>query len=225
MNSEQSAPVDSATPQQRARRTRLVTKLVVAILAAYLLVAYLLMPNWWKVYVWRHPSMEDVPAITYTADHHPGDPLNVSLIGTEAEVEQIMQAAKWVRADRLGVVSDLKIAADTVLKRPDDDAPVSRLYLYGRPEDLAFENPVDNNPRQRNHVRFWRTDKTDPDGRPVWIGSATYDERVGFSHTTGEITHHIAADVDAERDNLFHDLEGDRQVERDLLRQRLSPSP
>ena len=41
---------------------------------------------------------------------------------------------------------------------------------------------------------------------PAWIGSATYDKRVGFSHTTGQITHHISADVDAERDHLFESL-------------------
>lgn len=55
-------------------------------------------------------------------------------------------------------------------------------------------------------MRFWRTDRTDPDGRLVWIGAATFDTRVGLSHTTGEITHHIAPDVDAERDHLFHSL-------------------
>ncbi len=64
-----------------------------------------------------------------------------------------------------------------------------------------------DNPRHRHHVRFWQVEKPDDDGRPVWIGSATYDERVGLSHTTGEITHHIAANVDAERDHLFHCLE------------------
>jgi LssY C-terminus len=39
------------------------------------------------------------------------------------------------------------------------------------------------------------------------LGRAIYDRRVGFSHTTGQITHHTAADIDAERDYLFHDLE------------------
>jgi LssY C-terminus len=34
----------------------------------------------------------------------------------------------------------------------------------------------------------------------------TFDKSVGFSHTTGQITHHIDADVDAERDHLFNDL-------------------
>jgi hypothetical protein len=45
------------------------------------------------------------------------------------------------------------------------------------------------------------------DGRPVWIGSAVYDERVGLSRTTGQITHVTAADVDTERDYLFECLE------------------
>jgi hypothetical protein len=41
----------------------------------------------------------------------------------------------------------------------------------------------------------------------MWIGSASYDERVGLSHTTGQITHHIAPDVDTERDHLFMNLQ------------------
>ena len=54
--------------------------------------------------------------------------------------------------------------------------------------------------------------QTGRDGRPVWIGAASYDERVGFSHTTGQITHHIAPDVDAERDHLFNELESSREL-------------
>ena len=49
--------------------------------------------------------------------------------------------------------------------------------------------------------------KVDEDGRPVWFGSVTYDKGGGLSHTTGQVTHHIAADVDAERDRLFQDFE------------------
>ncbi len=111
-------------------------------------------------------------------------------------------AAQWYPADALSLRSDLRIAEDTVLKREYTEAPVSSLYLFGRREDFAYEQPVGDNPRQRHHVRFWKSDKLDPDGRPVWFGSATYDERVGLSHTTGEITHHIAPDVDVEREHL-----------------------
>ena len=37
--------------------------------------------------------------------------------------------------------------------------------------------------------------------------AAIFDLKVGFSHTTGQITHHTGPDIDAERDYLFHCLE------------------
>jgi hypothetical protein len=177
------------------------------LLMVYVLVAYVAMPLAWEGYARRHPALDSTPNVTTTGDKHPGDPINVAVIGREDDFHAAMQAAGWFPADPLGLRSDLKIAADTVLKRPYDQAPVSSLYLWGRKEDLAFEQPVGNDPRKRHHVRFWKSAQLDAQGRPLWAGSATYDERVGFSHTTGEVTHHIAADVDAERDHLFADLE------------------
>lgn len=181
--------------------------IVMVAVLLYLAIAYFFVPKMWKEYALRHPAFDGDPRITETGDRHPGDPLNVALIGTETELREIMAAANWRAAKPLGLRSDIKIASDTVFRRPDDDAPVSNLYLFGRKEDLAFEQSVGDNPRKRNHVRFWLTGKTDADGRPVWIGAASYDERVGFSHTTGQVTHHIAADIDSERDHLFSDLE------------------
>jgi hypothetical protein len=181
--------------------------LVAGLLLVYLVVAYVLLPLAWVRYAHRHPSLDDIPRITYTGAHIPGDPLNVALVGTETELKTIMLAAKWYPADPLTLRSCLKIAAASVLKRSYDDAPVSNLYFEGRKEDLAFEQPVGSSPRHRHHVRFWRTDKVDADGRPVWVGSAVYDERVGLSRRTGQVTHLTAADVDAERDYLFRDLE------------------
>ncbi len=154
----------------------------------------------------RHPALEDIPGITHTKTGIPGDPLNVGLIGSEHDLKSIMLAAKWFPADPITLRSSWKIASDTIRRRPYPDAPVSNLYLFGRKEDLAFEQPVGHDPRQRQHVRYWKTDRTDPDGRPVWVGAATYDRKVGLSHTTGEITHHIDGDVDTERDQLMSDL-------------------
>lgn len=169
--------------------------------------AYFVAPLAWKRYVRKHPSLADIPGITHTAAGIPGDPLNVALIGAEQQLVAIMRKAGWPEADPLGLRSDLKIAEATVLKRPDADAPVSNLYLFGRKEDLAFEQQVGHDPRKRHHVRFWKTDRRDADGRPVWVGSAVFDERVGLSRTTGQITHVTAPNVDAERDLLFRDLE------------------
>jgi LssY-like putative type I secretion system component LssY len=199
------SPSAQPPPPRRAGWKRAAIGLAVA-LGVYLLVAYVLMPALWKRYAHRHPALDATPGITLTGDDHPGDPINVALIGSEADVKRIMTAAKWVPADPLGLRSDVKIAADTVLERPYAEAPVSSLYLFGRKEDLAFEQPVGDDPRQRHHVRYWKSDKLDDQGRPLWAGSVTYDKRVGLSYTTGQVTHHIGADVDAERDRLFAEL-------------------
>ena len=211
MDSELAAPGPSARRPTRSLPRRRVSHTLIGLVLAYLLIAYFIMPVDWRWYAHRHPSLEDIPDITHTGSGIPGDPLNVALIGTEHELKQIMLAAGWDPADPLTFRSCLKIAAATVLKRPDDDAPVSNLFLFGRKEDFAFEQPVGSSPRKRNHVRFWLTEKDD-EGIPIWIGSATYDERVGLSGTTGQITHHIAGDVDAERDHLFDDLKATGQL-------------
>src|SRR5262249_8290395 len=97
-------------------------------------------------------------------------------------------------ADPLTLRSCVGMAETAVLKRPYEDAPVSNLYFEGRKEDFAFEQPAGESPRHQHHVRFWRVDRVDADGRPGWVGSAVYDERVGLSHTTGEVTHVTAAE-------------------------------
>ena len=201
--------------KRRPSRKRLIASGLATAAAAYLTVAYLVAPLIWERYADRHPSFDDNPRITKTSDGHPGDPLNVGLFGSQADIESAMKAARWYPAAALGLRSDLKIASDTVLSRPDDEAPVSNLFLFDRKEDLAFEQPAGDNPRQRHHVRFWKTNRLDADDRPLWIGSASYDERVGLSDTTGQITHHISGDVDAERDHLFAHLKAANRLAED----------
>src|SRR5262249_52211488 len=196
----------SSRPTKRRSLWKRVALLVCVALLAYLAVAYLLLPALWKRYTHKHPSLEDLPGVTSTADGIPADPINVALIGTRVEVMTIMLAATWHPADKLTLRSCLEIAEACVFKRAYDDAPVSNEFLLGRKQDLAFEQAVGDNPRHRHHVRFWESDKRDPDGRPVWLGAAIFDKRVGLSRTTGQITHETAPDVDAERDKLFDDL-------------------
>ncbi len=178
----------------------------VVLLAVYLLAAYVVVPACWRFVEGYRPALEDAPTRTHTRDGIPGDPVNIALAGTEEELTTSMIAAGWHPADRITLASALRIAESTVLRQPYPDAPVSHLYLGGRREDLAFELPAGHDARRRHHVRFWRFDRADPTGRPIWIGAATFDTRVGFSHTTGQITHHIGPDVDAERDKLLADL-------------------
>jgi hypothetical protein len=194
-----------ATPLRVLRRR--VFALIVFLVTSYLMAAYLLAPRLWRRYVRHHPALADLPGITRTASGVPADPLNVALTGTREEVLRIVLAAKWFPADPLTLRSSWKIARAAVLKHPYDDAPVSNLFLFGRKEDLAFEQPIGGNPRERHHVRFWKTERVDIDGRPVWIGAAIFDRRVGLSRTTGQITHITAPDVDTERDYLIGGLQ------------------
>jgi hypothetical protein len=168
--------------------------------------AYLILPRVWKLFFRYRPSVVEVDRVTQTSDHHPGDPVNIVLVGSDAEVVQGMAEAGWLPANPITFRSSVRIVAASLLRRPDDDAPVSNLFLFGRKQDLAFERPVEGGPRHRHHVRFWLSDKL-REGRPAWIGAATFDERIGFSHTTGQITHHIGPDVDAERDRLAKELQ------------------
>ncbi len=188
-------------------------RLFLGLAVIYLVIAYLVLPYSWDRYETRHPSLDEVPGITETGDRIPGDPLNLALIGSERAVKRAMIAARWYPADPLTLRSCLEIAEATVLKRPYDDAPVSSLYLFGRKEDLAFEQPVGDDPRRRHHVRFWQAPQRAPDGAAVWVGAGTFDQRVGLSETTGQITHHISEDVDAERDHVLETLQAAGQLE------------
>jgi hypothetical protein len=184
---------------------------LILLVAVYGLFAYVLMPAWWK---WRersNPAAAADPTLTSTATGIPGDPLNLSIIGSQEGVVRSMIAAGWRPADPLTFRTSVQIAVDTVFDRPDEKAPVSSLYLFGRKEDLAFEKPAGSSPKERHHVRFWRTAREDG-GHPVWIGSASYDTGVELSHTTGAVTHHISPEVDKERDTVVADLTAARRV-------------
>jgi hypothetical protein len=155
-----------------------------------------------------HPALANAPRVTYTSKGVPGDPVNIAFIGSEEDLHLSLLAAKWAPADPITLKSSVRIVGDTVFRRAYVDAPVSNLNLWGRKQDFAFEQPVGKDPRQRHHVRFWRADKVDSLGRPLWVGAATFDTRVGFKQHTVKVTHHIAPDVDTERDKVLRDVKG-----------------
>jgi hypothetical protein len=175
--------------------------------------AYLALPLAWRGWSRTHPALEDAPRITRTANGIHGDPLNLALVGSEDAIATAMLGAGWRPADPITLRTTLHLSRATLLKHPYEEAPVSNLYLWGRKQDLAFQHPARKDPSQRHHVRFWCSAELDDAGRPLWVGAATFDRSVGLSHTTGQITHHIAPDVDTERDKLLADLEAAGHIE------------
>jgi hypothetical protein len=150
---------------------------------------------------------------TTTALGLPGDALNVGLEGSRDEVLCAMPAAGWRPADPITWRSSLRIADSVLLRRAYPTAPISDLFYDGRRQDLAFEKAAGISPKERHHVRFWLVLAQGDSGEPLWLGSATFDRSVGVSRYTGQVTHHIAPDIDAERDLLAHDLAAAGMVE------------
>lgn len=174
-------------------------------LLVYLMLAYLTLPALWRHHE-HEPGLASLPMVTRTASGIPGDALNVGLVGSQEDVLRAMHEAGWFPADPITLRTSIRIVDSVLLDRPYRDAPVSSLYYEGRKEQLAFEKPAGRSADRRHHVRLWQVLASGEDGRPVWLGSATFDRGVGLSHDTGQITHHIAPDIDAERDLLMHDL-------------------
>ena len=205
MPNERENPVSEA-PRPYPRWYRLLLRRTLLLLIIWLMAAYFVLPIAWRFATRHHPAVEYMPRITRTSNGISGDPLNIALVGSEEEVDAAMLAAGWLPADPITLRSSLRIAAGTVLRRSYETAPVSNLFVWDRKQDLAFQQAAGNDPRQRHHVRFWKSEKVDENGHPLWAGAATFDRSVGFSRTTLQITHHIDADVDAERDKILDDL-------------------
>ena len=152
-----------------------------------------------------HPALRSAPQHTINVHGRQGDAVNVAFVGSDEELHRAMAVAGWFPADPITLKTSARLVADVLGRKPYPDAPVSNLYLWGRVQDLAFEQPVGNSPKQRHHVRFWRSLEVDDNREPLWLGAATYDVRVEISRTTGGITHRIAPDIDGERDKLIRD--------------------
>ena len=188
-----------------ARLDRVLLTLL-AIVLLYTLLAYVVLPAIWTHYE-HQKGLAGLPMVTRTAQGIPSDPINVGLIGDAREVLCAMDAAGWFPADPVTLRSSIEIAGSVLLDRAYKDAPVSKLFYLGRPENFAFEKPAGTSAGRRHHVRFWKVLDKGEEERPVWLGAATFDKGVGISHFTGAITHHIDADIDTERELLATDLE------------------
>src|SRR5437588_5743456 len=108
---------DTGTTSRRRRLLLRCLKVLLVLIAAWLLAAYLILPALWRHYE-HHPVLESAPKTTLTAQGIPGDPLNVGLIGTEEELVGALLEAGWDPADPITLRSSLGIARSVLLRRP-----------------------------------------------------------------------------------------------------------
>ena len=177
-------------------------------LAFWVLLAYLVLPR-------LHRILTTIYVPDYfigrarTSDGLLGDPVNLAFLGEAEQIHAAMTTAGWTLAHPVTLGSSWRIVTSTLTRRSYDEAPVSPLFLFSRPQDFAYQQEVDGNPAQRHHVRFWKC----PDGwllpggsRVDWLAAGTFDTAVGLSLFTLQITHRIDADTDVERDHIVKTL-------------------
>ncbi|MBD8217667.1 LssY C-terminal domain-containing protein [Microbacterium sp. CFBP 13617] len=158
---------------------------------------------------------------TRTSDGLLGDPVNLAFQGDRARIEAVMAEAGWIPADPVSMGSSWRIIASTLRRRSYPRAPVSPLFLFGRMQDLAYQQEVAGSPAQRHHVRLWRCPEgwLLPGGRRVdWLAAGTFDRAVGLSLFTLQVTHRIDADTDIERDHIVASVTAVPAVAVDVIR-------
>jgi hypothetical protein len=190
------------------------TNLIVFIFVGWVITAYIALP-WLHRLLSRFYVPDHFIGRSRTADGILSDPVNMGLNGSKHDLIRAMEAAGWTVAEDITPISIWKVVRAVVFNKSYPSAPMSRAFLFGKRHAVGFEIQVNNSPRVRHHVRFWKTPRNWylPGGYKVdWLGAATYDKSVGMSLFTMQFTHAIHANVDKERDFLITSLTEASQI-------------
>jgi LssY C-terminus len=202
---------------------------VLAVSLTYGLAAYVILPRVVRMSL-KILQRQLIPSFTITGDGLPGDPVNIVLIGTLQQLRAAFGTAGWSTADRLGVTSSWRMIRAFALNSPYPTAPFSNLYLFGRSHDVGFQEPINDSPRKRHHIRFWalslarseddvatasfwlNTDRPPTDEHVLWVGAGTKDTGFSLTRLTFQVTHATDSDTNAERDYIVNELKRSRLI-------------
>jgi hypothetical protein len=132
-----------------------------------------------------------------------GDPLNLVVIGSPEEVYYAFIRAGWDETETINKASSWKTIRSFISGGEYRYSPISALYVFGRPQDIALQKARDNI-HERNHLRLWMSSNL-YEGKPVWLGQISRDIGVRFTRKT-ITTHKIDPDVDETREFLLENL-------------------
>ena len=134
-----------------------------------------------------------------------GDPLNLVVVGGQDDAFPALVRRGWRPTEKTWSGSVLKMVNSTLAGERYPYAPVSPLYLYGRPQDFALQKARDNI-HQRNHLRLWLSPMR-YQGKEVWVGQISRDIGSRLTiHSPYLTTHKIDPDVDEARTALQEDM-------------------
>ena len=140
-----------------------------------------------------------------------GDPINLVVIGNPVDVYVAFIRAGWDETETVTSTASMKTIASFLSGGEYRYSPVSGLYVFGRPQDVAFQKARENI-HERNHLRLWMSRVTFQ-GVPVFLGQISRD--IGVRFTTKTITtHKIDPDVDETREYLLENLAYSQSLEK-----------
>ncbi len=205
--------------------------IAIVFLLIYILLAYLAIPaliRLWRIFI----KPNHLPVYATTSDGWASDPVNIAVIANSRKhLISTMSTAGWTVAHK-GILANLKTAYAIAFNKTYPQAPMSRLFLFNRSQDIGFQlqDGDSPSPRHRHHVRFWKleTPKLQDDQHDfwhtlmrlfhrkkseVWIGAATHDiSLIAFRMRNLQITHKIDSDTNKERDFLINTLEVAKKI-------------
>jgi hypothetical protein len=158
-----------------------------------------------------HEFLQSAPATT-TNRHgkRAGDPVNL-VVMADLPVVLASFGARWDLTESITFKTCWKTARAFLIGSEYRYSPVSSLYLFGRPQDIALQR-IRNSINERLHLRLWAAPIRFGED-PVWIGQVSRDIGVRFTWKTWNLTtHRIDSDVDEARDYVLEDLLHARHV-------------
>jgi len=152
-------------------------------------------------------TIQRLPLYSETLTGSRMEPINFIYVGYENQLVSTFVNHGWYRADKSTVSNTLRALAVGFQGNQYRTAPVTPSYLNYKPENIAFQqSTATHSLKQRHHTRLWRTDYVLPDGRPIWVATASFDEGVEFAGAAKLPTHHIDPNIDRERSFIIKSL-------------------
>jgi len=134
-----------------------------------------------------------------------GDPLNLVVVGMDNVAFAALVRRGWHPTEATYAGSVRKMIDSVLSGERYRYSPVSPLYLYGRPQDVALQKARDNI-HQRNHLRLWKS-PMQYHGNTVWVGQISRDIGTRLTiHSPYLTTHKIDPNVDEALLALIEDV-------------------
>jgi hypothetical protein len=201
---------------------------LIALLITYIVSSYLILPLLVRINL-LISRKGIIPRFTTALEGSYIDPINIILIGTKKQLIKAFEEIGWFKADKLGVKTSWKMIEKFLENKPYSKAPFSYHFLFGRSQDIGFQQPVGNSPRRRHHIRFWGVDvdkiddpldikfwtekkKINFNENLSWVGAGSEDIGFGFSRLTFKISHRINYKVDNERKYILDLLKNKKLI-------------